>query len=176
MKHTQRRQAFLDALSERILVIDGAMGTEIQAHAPTAADFYGERFADHPRPLEGCNDLLTLTRPDLIKGIHQAYLQAGAEVLETNTFNANSVSMADYGLEAIVYELNKAAASLALAAVEAHEQPAWVAGVIGPTNRTASLPATVEDPASRNIDFDTLVETYLDATRGLLDGGPTSSW
>ncbi|MEE2751148.1 MAG: methionine synthase [Myxococcota bacterium] len=171
MKYSQRRQAFVDALSERILIIDGAMGTEIQAHAPKAADFYGERFADHPQSLEGCNDLLTLTRPDLIQGIHQAYLQAGAEVLETNTFNANSVSMADYGLEELVYELNKAAAHLALAAVEEHEKPAWVAGVIGPTNRTASLPATVEDPASRNIDFDTLVETYVDATRGLLDGG-----
>ena len=171
MKHSSRRQAFLDALAERILIIDGAMGTEIQNHTLEAADFHGARFADHPQPLEGCNDLLTITRPDLVKGIHTAYLEAGAEVLETNTFNANSISMADYGLEDIVYELNKAAAELALSAAEDHPKPAWVAGVIGPTNRTASLPATVEDPASRNIDFDTLVETYVDATRGLLDGG-----
>jgi len=166
-----RRNAFRDALAARILVIDGAMGTMIQHAAPVADDFHGERFRDHQLPLQGCNDLLTLTRPDLIRAIHRAYLDAGAEILETNTFNANAVSMADYGLEDRVYEINREAAALAREVIAESGATAWVAGVLGPTNRTASLPPNVEDAAERNIDFDTLAATYTEAARGLLDGG-----
>jgi 5-methyltetrahydrofolate--homocysteine methyltransferase len=147
------------------------MGTMIQQAGPSADDFHGERFKDHSHPLQGCNDLLTLTRPDLVGEIHRSYLDAGAEILETNTFNANSVSLADYGLEELVYEINLEAAALARKVIADSDSTAWVAGVLGPTNRTASLPPKVEDAAYRNIDFDTLAATYREAARGLLDGG-----
>ncbi|HSC47141.1 MAG TPA: homocysteine S-methyltransferase family protein, partial [Gammaproteobacteria bacterium] len=163
-------------LAGRILVLDGAMGTMIQARKLGEQDFRGDRFKDHPRDLKGNNDLLTLTRPDVIGAIHQAYLDAGADIVETNTFNSTSVSQADYGLEALVYELNCEAARLAkrltLAATEkTPDKPRFVAGVLGPTNRTASLSPDVNDPGFRNIDFDALKAAYAEALRGLLDGG-----
>ena len=162
------------ALETRILVIDGAMGTMIQGHQLEEADFRGERFANHGMPLKGNNDLLVLTQPEIIEGIHRQYLEAGADLIETNSFNANAVSMADYGLEEIVYELNVAAARVARAAVDAYsteERPRFVAGVLGPTNKTASISPRVEEPEFRDISYEELVEDYCNATRGLLDGG-----
>ena len=163
-------------LAARILLLDGAMGTMIQARDLTEQDFRGARFAAHPRDLKGNNDLLTLTRPDVIGDIHRAYLEAGADIIETNTFNSTSVSQADYGTEALVYELNCEAAKLAKRfALEASalttEQPRFVAGVLGPTSRTASMSPDVNDPGFRNISFDELRDTYAEAIRGLLDGG-----
>ena len=163
-------------LAGRILVLDGAMGTMIQARKLDEEDFRGERFKDHPRDLKGNNDLLTLTRPDVIGAIHQAYLDAGADIIETNTFNSTSVSQADYGLEALVYELNREAARLAkgltaAATEKTPDKPRFVAGILGPTNRTASLSPDVNDPGFRNIDFDALKTAYAEALRGLLDGG-----
>ncbi len=161
-------------LKERILVLDGAMGTMIQGYRLGEADYRGERFADHPVDLKGNNDLLALTRPEIIRDIHSAYLAAGADILETNTFNANSISQADYRLEGVVYELNVAAARIAREAADAAarpERPRFVAGVLGPTNRTASLSPDVNNPGFRNVTFDQLVEAYGEAARGLLDGG-----
>lgn len=161
-------------LEERILVIDGAMGTAIQRDRPDEAGYRGERFADWPSDLQGNNDLLTLTQPEIITGIHREYLESGADLIETNTFSANRVSMADYGLEEISYELNYASAQLARAAcddVATPERPRFVAGALGPTTRTASISPDVNDPAARNISYDQLVEAYSEAARGLLDGG-----
>ena len=163
-------------LAGRILVLDGAMGTMIQAYKLGEQDFRGARLKDHPRDLRGNNDLLTLTRPDVIGAIHQAYLDAGADIIETNTFNSTSVSQADYGLESLVYELNLEAARLAkrltaAATEKTPDKPRFVAGILGPTNRTASLSPDVNDPGFRNIDFDTLRAAYGEAIRGLLDGG-----
>ncbi len=140
-------------LSERILVLDGAMGTMIQSHRLSEADFRGDRFRDHPKDLKGANDLLVLTRPDVVETIHRQYLEAGADLIETNTFNANGISMADYGLVPLVYEMNAAAARVARRAVEAFrkdrpEREAFVAGALGPTNRTASLAIDVVEPAT----------------------------
>jgi 5-methyltetrahydrofolate--homocysteine methyltransferase len=165
-----------DLLRRRILVLDGAMGTMIQRHDLGEADYRGSRFADHPSDLKGNNDLLTLTQPELIRDIHAAYLAAGADIVETNTFNANVVSQADYGLESIVYELNHAAARLAREAADAAtratpERPRLVAGALGPTNRTASISPDVNDPGFRNVTFDQLAATYREAAGGLLDGG-----
>ena len=162
--------------ARRILVLDGAMGTMIQGYTLSERDFRGERLQDHPRDLKGNNDLLTLTRPDVIAAIHQAYLDAGADILETNTFNSTSISQADYGTEHLVYELNREGArlakSLARRATEAApDRPRFVAGVLGPTNRTASLSPKVEDPGFRNVSFDELAVAYGEAVRGLLDGG-----
>jgi 5-methyltetrahydrofolate--homocysteine methyltransferase len=168
-----RTKALKDTLAERILILDGAMGTMIQRHKLEEADFRGERFADWPRELKGNNDLLTLTQPSIIRGIHEAYLEAGADIIETNTFNANAVSMADYGMEALVYELNLEGAKLARAAADAHAKgarPRFVAGVLGPTSRTCSISPDVNDPGYRNITFDELVTTYTKATKGLVDG------
>ncbi len=165
---------FEAALAERILILDGAMGTMIQGYKLKEADYRGERFADWASPLQGNNDLLTLTQPDIIKAIHETYLEAGADIVETNSFNANQFGMGDYGLEALVYELNFEAAKLARAAADqwsSPTQPRFVAGVIGPTSRTASLSPDVNDPGYRNVSFIELVETYIDATRGLMDGG-----
>jgi len=162
------------ALSQRILILDGAMGTMIQRHELGEADYRGERFADWARELKGNNDLLSLTRPDIIHEIHTAYLAAGADIIETNTFNANAVSLADYGMESLVYELNLAGARLARKAADAMhtpDKPRFVAGVLGPTSRTCSISPDVNDPGYRNITFDELVDTYLEATRGLVDGG-----
>ena len=163
-------------LSERILVLDGAMGSMIQSYGLDEADFRGEAFAAHPRDLEGCNDLLSITRPEIIEEIHRRYLEAGADIIETNTFNATAVSMADYRMEAQVYAMNRAAAELAGKAARAAsaatpDRPRFAAGSIGPTNRTASLSADVENPASRGINFDSLESAYYEQVRGLMDGG-----
>ncbi|EAU56130.1 methionine synthase [Mariprofundus ferrooxydans] len=161
-------------LDRRILILDGAMGTMIQRHQLEEADYRGERFADWASELKGNNDLLNLTQPDIIQGIHQAYLDAGADILETNTFNSNTPSMADYHMEELVYELNVAGAALARKAADAYataDKPRFVAGVLGPTSRTCSISPDVNDPGFRNVHFDELVTTYKDATRGLIDGG-----
>ncbi len=167
--------ADLPALLERkIAVLDGAMGTMIQQHALEEADFRGARFAGHDREVKGNNDLLSLTQPELIKDIHLSFLNAGADIIETNTFNSTAVSLADYGLGDIARELNAAAAQVAREAVDqcrSAAAPKFVAGVLGPTNRTASVSPDVNDPGFRNIDFDTLRQAYVDATQGLLDGG-----
>ena len=163
-------------LQQRILVLDGAMGTMIQRHGLTEKDYRGTRFADHPHDLKGNNDLLLLTRPEVIRGIHAEYLAAGADILETNTFNATAISQADYKLEPIVYELNVAGAKLAREACDEFTaknpaKPRFVAGVLGPTSRTGSISPDVNDPGYRNVTFDELVETYTEAIRGLVDGG-----
>jgi 5-methyltetrahydrofolate--homocysteine methyltransferase len=158
-------------LDERMVLLDGAMGTMIQRYELDEAAYRGQRFADHPGELRGCNDLLNLTRPELIADIHDQYLAAGADIVETNTFNANSVSMADYGLEELVYELNKSAAVIARASCDAAEGTRWVAGVLGPTSATASLSPDVNDPGYRGVRFDDLVATYTTAAEGLIDGG-----
>ncbi len=163
------------AASERILVLDGAMGTMIQRHKFTEADFRGERFRDHPKDLRGDNDLLTLTQPAAIKAIHRAYLEAGADIIETNTFSCTSIAQADYGLEHIVYELNYEGARLARAAADevARETgvPRFVAGSMGPTNRTASISPDVSNPGFRAVTFDDLRAAYLEEALGLLEGG-----
>jgi len=172
MQHSRSR--FSDLPAERILILDGAMGTMIQRHKLGEADYRGERFADWPTDLKGNNDLLVLTKSDVIRGIHQAYLDAGADILETNTFNANRISMADYGMEELSREINLAAARLARDVADAAstpEKPRFVAGVLGPTNRTLSISPDVNDPGFRNLDFDTLVAAYAESTRGLIDGG-----
>jgi len=161
-------------LNERILILDGAMGTMIQQRKLEEADYRGERFTDWPSELKGNNDLLSLTQPDIIRHIHDAYLDAGADIIETNTFNSNAASMADYGMEELVYELNLEGARLARAAADAAAgkgRPRFVAGVLGPTPRTCSLSPDVNNPGFRNITFDELVETYSEAVRGLADGG-----
>ncbi|MBB1489167.1 methionine synthase [Oceanospirillum sediminis] len=171
-----RIAALKQAIQDRILILDGGMGTMIQGYKLTEEDFRGERFKDWPSDIQGNNDLLVLTRPDVIKAVHLAYLDAGADILETNTFNATRLSQSDYGMEELVYELNVAAARLARAAADEKtaqepEKPRFVAGVLGPTSRTASLSPDVNDPGFRNIDFDTLAENYREATKGLIEGG-----
>ena len=163
-------------LSKRILLLDGAMGTMIQQHRLGEEDFRGERFRLHPSDLKGCNDLLCLTQPELIREIHRAYLEAGADILETNTFNATSVSLEDYGLVQLVYELNRTAAELARRSVDdfRRQNPGaarFVAGAIGPTSKTASLSPQVQDPGFRAVRFDDLAAAYREQVRGLLDGG-----
>ena len=176
MHARQRGTLLVEALSERILVLDGAMGTAIQALELSEEDYRGERFADSETPLFGANDLLTLTRPAAVRDIHASYLAAGADIVETNTFNANAVSLADYGLESLVRELNREAARLARQAADSRERadtcsPRWVAGAIGPTNRTASVSADVADPGARSITFDGLRAAYREQTLGLIEGG-----
>ena len=163
-------------LARRILVLDGAMGTMIQSYGLGEQDYRGDRFATWARDLKGNNDLLSLTQPSIIRAIHSAYLEAGADILETNSFNSTAVSMADYGMEDLVYELNHASAQIAREVADEFERrapdvPRYVAGVLGPTNRTASLSPDVNDPGFRNIRFDELVAAYGEAIRGLLDGG-----
>ncbi len=165
-----------DLLAQRILILDGAMGTMIQRQGLEESDYRGERFAAWPSDLKGNNDLLTLTRPEVIAGIHEAYLAAGADIVETNTFNANRVSMADYGMEDLSAELNREAARLARRCADAWsartpDKPRFVAGVLGPTNRTASISPDVNDPGFRNIRFPELVSAYSEAARGLMEGG-----
>ncbi len=162
------------ALGERIMVIDGAMGTAIQRDRPDEAGYRGERFKDWPSDLVGNNDLLTLTQPHIIEGIHREYLEAGADILETNTFNANAVSLADYGMAELSYELNHAGAALARKAADEFstaDKPRYVAGALGPTTRTASISPDVNDPGARNVSYEQLVAAYLDAANGLVDGG-----
>ncbi|MGH8278246.1 MAG: methionine synthase [Gammaproteobacteria bacterium] len=163
-------------LAKRILLLDGAMGTMIQSYGLSEQEFRGERFKAHPRDLKGDNDLLVLTRPQVVKEIHQAYLDAGADLIETNTFNSTAISQADYGTQVFVYELNREAARLAHGLAEKQTRatpgkPRFVVGVLGPTSRTASISPDVNDPGFRNVSFDELRTTYAEAVRGLLDGG-----
>ncbi|GAB5899443.1 methionine synthase [Mycolicibacterium mageritense] len=161
-------------LLRRIMVIDGAMGTAIQRDRPDEAGYRGERFKDWPSPVQGNNDLLNLTQPQIIEGIHREYLDAGADILETNTFNANAVSLSDYGMEELGYELNYAGAALARKACDEFtnaDKPRYVAGALGPTTRTASISPDVNDPGARNVSYDQLVAAYLEAANGLVDGG-----
>lgn len=161
-------------LRTRIMVIDGAMGTAIQRDRPDEAGYRGERFKDWPSDLQGNNDLLNLTQPHIIEAIHREYLEAGADILETNTFNANAVSLSDYGMDELSYELNYAGAALARKACDEFstpDRPRYVAGALGPTTRTASISPDVNDPGARNVTYDQLVAAYLDAARGLVDGG-----
>src|SRR4051812_13753929 len=171
-----RIAALHDALKQRIVVLDGAMGTMIQRHRLTEAQYRGERFRDYGRDLRGNNDLLSITRPDVIREIHQQYLEAGADILETNTFNSTSISQADYGLESLVTELNLAGARLAREVADAQsastpDRPRWVAGVLGPMNRTLSLSPDVNDPGFRAMSFDQVKDAYLEAARALVEGG-----
>ena len=171
-----RTELFKQRLAERILFLDGAMGTMIQTYKLEEKDYRGGRFADWPRDLKGNNDLLSLTQPHIIQAIERAYLEAGADILETNTFNATRIAMADYGMEDLAYEINVASARLARQVADEFEaknpaKPRFVAGVIGPTNRTASMSPDVNDPGFRNVSFAELVEAYYEAARGLVDGG-----
>ena len=163
-------------LQNRILVIDGAMGTMIQAYKFEEADYRGELFAEHAFPQKGNNDLLSLTRPEVIREIHNGFLESGVDVLETNTFNSTAIAMADYGMEDQVYDLNYESARIARAAADEYSkktlnQPRFVAGVLGPTNRTSSISPDVNDPGFRNTTFEQLVDVYTDSIAGLVDGG-----
>ena len=185
--HPDRVAQLEAALAQRILILDGGMGTMLQGHELDEAGYRGQRFAhghdahhDHAGhagcDLKGDNDLLTLTQPDIIRGVHEAYLQAGADLVETNTFNATRVSQADYHLEHLAYELNREGAALARAACDAFtaktpDRPRFVIGVLGPTSRTASLSPDVNDPGFRNVTFEQLAEDYTGSARGLIDGG-----
>jgi len=161
-------------LRQRIAIIDGAMGTMIQRHHLTEADFRGERFASHPKDLKGNNDLLVMTRPDVISEIHAAYLTAGADIIETNTFGATSIAQEDYGLGHIAREMNLAAARLAREAADrcsTSDKPRFVAGALGPTPRTASISPDVNDAGARNTSFDQLKDAYREQAEALLEGG-----
>jgi 5-methyltetrahydrofolate--homocysteine methyltransferase len=176
MTREQRIKALKKEAQQRILILDGAMGTMIQRYKLDEAGYRGERFKDFARDLKGNNDLLVLTQPKIISEIHNAYLEAGADIIETNTFNAQAISQADYGLADIAYEMNVAAAKLAREAADAWtkktpDKPRFVAGAIGPTNRTASISPDVNNPGFRNVSFDALVEAYATQTRGLINGG-----
>jgi len=176
MIYRPSRDLLLKALQERILILDGAMGTMIQAHKLGEADFRGKRFQDHSSDLGGNNDLLTLTRPDIIREIHLAYLEAGADIIETNTFNSTAVSQSDYQLQELAYELNLEGARLARQCCDefnqqAPDKPRFVAGVVGPTSRTASISPDVNDPGYRNVTFDELVADYVRSAEGLISGG-----
>ncbi len=162
-----------ELLQHRILIIDGAMGTMIQRYKLTEADYRGERFADWPTDIKGNNDLLCLTQPHIIKEIHKQYLDAGADIIETNTFNAQRVSLADYGMESLAYELNVAAAKLAKEATKlvGDGEQRFVAGAIGPMNKTLSLSPDVNNPGYRALTFDEAVEAYYEQVKGLVDGG-----
>ncbi len=173
---SSRLAALRHALAQRILILDGGMGTMIQSYRLEEADYRGERFADWPSDVKGNNDLLLLTQPRIIAEIEKAYLDAGADILETNTFNATRVSQADYGMEEITYELNLAGARVAREVADAKtletpHRPRFVAGVLGPTSRTCSISPDVNNPGYRNVTFDVLVENYTEATRGLIEGG-----
>jgi 5-methyltetrahydrofolate--homocysteine methyltransferase len=185
--HPDRVALLENALRERILILDGGMGTMLQGHQLDEAGFRGERFVegrdshhthDHNGScdLKGNNDLLTLTKPDIIRGVHEAYLEAGADLIETNTFNSTRISQADYHLEHLAYELNREGAKLARAACDTYTaknpaKPRFVIGVLGPTSRTASLSPDVNDPGFRNVTFEELVANYTESTNGLIDGG-----
>jgi 5-methyltetrahydrofolate--homocysteine methyltransferase len=169
-----RATALPETLKQRIVIIDGAMGTMIQRHKLGEADFRAERFAEHGKDLKGNNDLLVLTRPDVIAQIHEQYLAAGADLIETNTFGATRIAQEDYDLGHIAREMNVAAARLARAACDKFstpEHPRYVAGALGPTPRTASISPDVNDPGARNVDFDTLRAAYREQAEGLLEGG-----
>lgn len=165
-----------EALGKRILIIDGAMGTMIQRHKLTEADYRGERFKDWHTDVKGNNDLLCITQPDIIIGIHKLYLEAGADIIETNTFSSTVIAMADYDMQALAYELNVAAAKCARTAADEYtaknpDKPRFVAGAIGPLNKTLSLSPDVNNPGFRAVSFDEVVEAYLEQVKGLVDGG-----
>ncbi len=165
-----------DLLKERILVLDGAMGTMIQRHKLEESDFRGERFKNHPSPLKGNNDLLSIIRPDIIKDIHMQYLEAGADIIETNTFSSTTIAQADYQLEPLAYELNYQSAKIAKEAADEFtkrdpSKPRFVAGALGPTNKTASLSPDVNNPGYRAVTFDDLRIAYKEQAKGLIDGG-----
>ena len=171
----QRLEQLTQTLGGRIVVLDGAMGTMIQSYKLSENEFRGERFQNHTVDLRGNNDLLNLTRPNLIEEIHREFLLAGADIIQTNTFNSTSISQSDYGLESAVYELNRSGAAIARrvadeVAIET-SRPRWVAGVLGPTNRTASISPDVSNPYYRNITFLELQAAYQEALRGLVEGG-----
>ena len=156
----------------KIMVIDGAMGTMVQSHKLTESDFRGSQFKDHANDLQGNNEVLSLTRPDVISAIHKSYLDAGADIIETNTFSANSISQSDYNMEDHVYEINFSAAKIAKSVVDkTGETNVFVAGALGPTNRTASLSPDINRPGFRNISFDELKDAYYEQAIGLIDGG-----
>ncbi|SFS19245.1 5-methyltetrahydrofolate--homocysteine methyltransferase [Dyella sp. OK004] len=187
--HPDRVALLENALRQRILILDGGMGTMLQGHQLDEDGFRGDRFAegrdsahehhhDHPGScdLKGNNDLLTLTKPEIIRGVHEAYLEAGADLVETNTFNSTRISQADYHLEHLAYELNREGARLARAACDAYtaktpDKPRFVIGVLGPTSRTASLSPDVNDPGFRNVTFEELAANYTESANGLIDGG-----
>ena len=169
-------QQLEDLLARRILVLDGAMGTMIQSYKLTEEDFQGERFEGHAKPLQGNNDIVCLTRPDIIEEIHGRFLEVGCDIVETNTFGATSIAQADYGTEDHAYEINLEAARIARRAADrwsakTPQQPRFVAGAVGPTNKTLSLSPKVNDPAFRSINFDTLRDSYAEQVRGLIEGG-----
>jgi 5-methyltetrahydrofolate--homocysteine methyltransferase len=176
MKKHPSHATLKSAADARILIIDGAMGTMIQRYKLDEDGYRGVRFKDWHRDVKGNNDLLLLTQPQIIGKIHEEYLEAGADILETNTFNAQRISMADYGMEDLSYEINVAAAKIARAAADkwtkrTPDKPRFVAGAVGPTNRTASISPDVNNPGFRNVDFDELREAYKEQVRGLMDGG-----
>ena len=163
--------SIIGELNSRILVLDGAMGTMIQTYKLEEEDFRGDKFKDHNIPLKGNNDLLSITKPELIKEIHRGYLNSGADIIETNTFSSTSVAMKDYGLENIVYELNYESAKIAKEVASEFNEKKYVAGSIGPTNKTASMSPDVNDPGFRAVSFDELVDSYYEQVKGLVDGG-----
>jgi len=174
MKHSANFDLLNQLLKERILFLDGAMGTMIQRHGLEEGDYRGERFADWESPLKGMNDLLVLTQPDIIAGIHNAYLEAGADIVETNNFNATPSDLKRYNLQDYAYEMNFEAAKLAKKCADkfsSDDKPRFVAGVLGPNQKTASISVDVNNPGARAITFDELVEDYTVATKGLIDGG-----
>ncbi len=175
-KERNQEQVLLQIAQERVLILDGAMGTMIQRHQLQEEDYRGTRFAEYPSSLKGNNDLLSITQAKIISDIHEAYLEAGADIIETNTFNSNRISMADYQMEDLVRELNLASAEIALDAAENYtkqnpNRPRFVAGSIGPTNRTASLSPDVNQPGFRSVDFDELKAAYFEQAEALYDGG-----
>lgn len=168
----ERYRLLQNELQQRILVLDGAMGTMLQRYKFEEADYRGERFANFQHPLKGNNDLLSLTQPEAVKAVHRQYFQAGADIVETNTFSATTIGMADYHLESLVYELNYQSAKIAReVADEFTDVPRFVAGSIGPTNRTASMSPNVNDPGYRAVTFDDLKLAYKQQAEGLIDGG-----
>ncbi|MEY4562034.1 MAG: hypothetical protein RLZZ618_1311, partial [Pseudomonadota bacterium] len=169
-----RAAALPGIMKQRIVILDGAMGTMIQQYKLGEADYRGERFKDHPKDLKGNNELLQFTRPDVIREIHEQYLAAGADIIETNTFGATSVAQDDYGLGSVAREMNVVAARLAREACDKYstpDKPRFAAGALGPTPRTASISPDVNDPAARNVSFDELKEAYYEQAAGLLEGG-----
>jgi len=176
MNREERIAHLKEEIKHRVLVLDGAMGTMIQGYGLSEADFRGERFKDHPVDLKGDNELIGLVRPDILREIHLKYFRAGADIAETNTFGATVIAQADYQLEAVSYEMNVASARIAREAAEIAESETpgrvcYVAGVLGPTNRTASISPKVSDPGFRNVTFDDLRDAYKESTRGLIEGG-----
>lgn len=174
MKKSKNYELIQALLKERILFLDGAMGTMIQRHGLEEADYRGERFADWESPLKGMNDLLVITQPQIIQGIHDAYLEAGADIVETNNFNATASDLMRYNLQDYAYELNKTAAEVAKRSAEKYttaDKPRFVAGVLGPNQKTTSISVDVNNPGARAITFDELVEDYELAVKGLIDGG-----